>query len=571
MAVHGPSNVTITLLPVTLSLVHIPRSRFPQLSHAVLRQILQPNPTFLNVTCNEIELSLFAEHRILEDFEAIARRDRQRQRSRSGSGSSRKRTILSDADRVEISYEKWNVLQIDSHSDQLDNSGARVHELSAPLAAAGISILYQSSYMSDFIFVKETRLQEVMVQFGAAGFDLYSSNPEFLMSRVASPLLSPIPVDELQVSDLVGPEFSPESGAVLTRTRSSVDASVSAAALALHNLSKNGDEQNEEKRPELPSRNKSHSPSSNEVTILSSKLACVGLSDESVDSWALKVVKLVAFPDLIPVKSGFWRDADYTPPDGVTKIPTRVGVEAIPIPPFLSRSRKGSFSTDSVSSCSEEDEGYFSHSPCRNHTPTSLTSLAGSRSYPDVSQAISSFTPSFKPTAKYIVTHVPPLFPVESKPGSLRRSTIHSENFSPADKQLNGTHPKVPFFSFTRTSEGSSLTTDVSLLAALFPPSERHMLICAGELDTLDAHDSNSDSESDEDQDDDTLSEGGTLKCLQIDLRRFGLDKHGLVNRYSRILEENGINHMYSSTFKTANLLVAKAYANRARDLLRSC
>ena len=33
-------------------------------------------------------------------------------------------------------------------------------------------------------------------------------------------------------------------------------------------------------------------------------------------------------------------------------------------------------------------------------------------------------------------------------------------------------------------------------------------------------------------------------------------DKHGLVSRYSRVLEENGINHMYSSTFKTANLLV---------------
>lgn len=35
-----------------------------------------------------------------------------------------------------------------------DSSGARVHELSAPLAAAGISILYQSSYLSDFIFVR---------------------------------------------------------------------------------------------------------------------------------------------------------------------------------------------------------------------------------------------------------------------------------------------------------------------------------------------------------------------------------------------------------------------------------
>lgn len=34
------------------------------------------------------------------------------------------------------------------------------------------------------------------------------------------------------------------------------------------------------------------------------------------------------------------------------------------------------------------------------------------------------------------------------------------------------------------------------------------------------------------------------------------VDKHGLVNRFSRVLEESGINHMYSSTFKTANLLV---------------
>jgi len=132
----------------------------------------------------------------------------------------------------------------------------------------------------------------------------------------------------------------------------------------------------------------------------------------------------------------------------------------------------------------------------------------------------------------------------------------------------------VPFFSFTRTQEGTSLTTDVSLLAALFPPNERHMMICAEELDALEEQNSSTDSDSEEEED--TLASGGTLKCLQIDLRRFGLgisfprylpdsidsflsphtDKHGLVNRFSRVLEENGINHMYSSTFKTANLLV---------------
>jgi hypothetical protein len=162
--------VTISLLPASLSLVHIPRSRLAQLLHPVLKQILQPKSTFLNITSNEVELSIVAEESLLKDFEPIARRDRSKQRSRSGSGSSRRRSSTADQDLVEVSYEKWSVLQIDSHSDQMgvsnsyppcpqldiiivDNSGERVYELSAPLAAAGISILYQSTYMSDFIFV----------------------------------------------------------------------------------------------------------------------------------------------------------------------------------------------------------------------------------------------------------------------------------------------------------------------------------------------------------------------------------------------------------------------------------
>lgn len=38
-----------------------------------------------------------------------------------------------------------------------DKSGARVHELSAPLAEAGISILYLSSYLCDFMLVSPPR------------------------------------------------------------------------------------------------------------------------------------------------------------------------------------------------------------------------------------------------------------------------------------------------------------------------------------------------------------------------------------------------------------------------------
>lgn len=110
--------VTISLLPVSLSLVHIPRSRLAQLSHPILRQILQPNHTFINVSCNEIELSLFAEHHMLADFEPIARHDRQRQRSRSGSGSGKKNMAQNFPEPVEISYEKWNVLQIGVYFDK---------------------------------------------------------------------------------------------------------------------------------------------------------------------------------------------------------------------------------------------------------------------------------------------------------------------------------------------------------------------------------------------------------------------------------------------------------------------
>ena len=113
--------VTITLLPVSLSLVHIPRSRLTHLSHPVLRQILHPNPAFLNITCNEIELSIFAEHHMLHDFEVISRRDNHRKKKaelESIPGPKPSPTVPV-REHVEISYEKWNVLQIDSHNDEI--------------------------------------------------------------------------------------------------------------------------------------------------------------------------------------------------------------------------------------------------------------------------------------------------------------------------------------------------------------------------------------------------------------------------------------------------------------------
>jgi len=212
-------------------------------------------------------------------------------------------------------------------------------------------------------------------------------------------------------------------------------------------------------------------------------------------------------------------------------------------------------SLDTSPSSSEED-GYFSStSPYSTSTP-SLLSSSRSYSYPELSDASSSAFSS-----KMHVRQRPRLTRLNTATGPASAPSSASVAEDPREKA-------VPFFSFRRTAEGSSLTTGLGLIATLFPPSERHMVICSDELGMADYEGGEGWGQ----------LQGGapspvssTMKCLQIDLQRFGLDKHGLISRFSKVLDSNGINHMYSSTYKTANLLVDKADAVRAQALLRSC
>ncbi|KAF9464872.1 hypothetical protein BDZ94DRAFT_1255447 [Collybia nuda] len=524
--------VTISLLPVSLSLVHIPRSRLVQLSYPILRQILQPNPTFLSISCNEIELSLFADENMLQDFVPIARRDRLKQYTHSTSGSSRKCAGARDIETVEICDDKWGVLQIDSHNEQIDKSGARVNEVSALLGAAGISILYQSCYMSDFIFVKESRLQEALSLFSTAGFDLYSADPEFL-----SPSASSIsrPRERSSVHDFRPTVGTPTQGTILTRSRSVTDPNPLPSPGTIKAISR------DLQQPQLRK-------SFRDVQILSSELACVGLSDEfGIDHWGLKIVKLIAFPDLIsPTKP-----LPLSPSSLATSSLCSSENISSPIfelsPPIIREIR-----ASTSSSTSGEDDGYFPHSPSVERNIH--LSKPSSRPYSDLKD--DTLSPLYKPSGLSLTSFPSPNIPIS-----------HNSSVTDTDES------QVPFFCYTRTTEGCSLTADVYILATLFPPHERHMVICSGELDAADERlVSGTDSSEDENEDDDPLyPPGSVLKCLQIDLQQFGLDKHGLVNRFSQVLEENGINHMYSSTFKTANLLVDKKQAVRARALLRNC
>jgi len=264
-----------------------------------------------------------------------------------------------------------------------------------------------------------------------AGFDFYPSSDGRLLSF--SPLAAPA-----SPGDDAGSFFDPHSSTtstVITRSRTS----------SRHHSPKVTEfESPADSSRRSPSRATSTSSEDTEVTILDPDLTCVGLSEDSADVWALKIVKLVAFPDLILNRS---RSSSRKNSVGKNAAPA-IRSMGIPTPD------------------SSEDE--VDEKPVTTSTRTFTSSC------------------------------VAPMTPIAP--------TRKSVSFSPRDG--------VSFFSFTRTEEGSSLTTDVSIVSSLFPPNERHMLICAGDL---------SDSEEDSGRDDPSPQLTAPLKCLQIDLRKFGL------------------------------------------------
>ncbi|KAF9907237.1 hypothetical protein BX616_000498 [Lobosporangium transversale] len=86
--------------------------------------------------------------------------------------------------------------------------------------------------------------------------------------------------------------------------------------------------------------------------------------------------------------------------------------------------------------------------------------------------------------------------------------------------------PKSRFISFTTTDEGASLIAGQEVLSQF----EDHML-------------NKSSSET-------------MLRCIQVDLSRFGLDTFGLVYSMSNPLVDQDVNLLCMSTSRTANVLV---------------
>ncbi|KEI42102.1 uncharacterized protein L969DRAFT_83969 [Mixia osmundae IAM 14324] len=179
--------ISISILPATLKLVKIPRAQVNERMYEINRSLsfrdydrvvsagsASPKDPFYSLTMNEVELSIFADTSIVDKvFARWLEHD------------------TSERDSIEVGLETWVAMQVEQHGDEWEQAGARVKEISAPLAAQGISILFLSTYISDFILIKEHRLGFACSILESSGFRFQASPDDFSASMSASMTVSP--------------------------------------------------------------------------------------------------------------------------------------------------------------------------------------------------------------------------------------------------------------------------------------------------------------------------------------------------------------------------------------------
>lgn len=269
----------ILLLPNRLQLLTLPKASLPAITHPLLRALFFPanRGALFSLTENALEISIVADIETLEHFS-------------------------SPCPGLRVTSDIFRALQIETEDgpQTLDNAGRRINELSGPLAHAGVSIFYLSTYQTDLLFVKEKRLP-VVVQ-ALRDWDFVDLPDADLMDgegssfskhtsvnfagqqslRSAESLSPPIPIpvrippstaSQLAISassfenGSFSPTFGPGSGSRMTEAES--DRLM-----------------NEVRR--LTNR-----------AVLGRTLRLCGLNRDYMDAWALKLIRVLFYPELL--------------------------------------------------------------------------------------------------------------------------------------------------------------------------------------------------------------------------------------------------------------------------------
>ncbi|KAK4688294.1 hypothetical protein P7C73_g1819, partial [Tremellales sp. Uapishka_1] len=163
--------ISITVLSDAVTVVHVPvhlSSRYSTKLYWTIDRAAQVTPEFFNVTSNRIEMAIFASVDLIGEEWSVA------------------------DEGVKINP-NWRVFEITSGDEDDGDAGnydsPHLRHVSAPLAKEGISILYQSSYFTDFLLVKEEDFERTSRIFASQGWHI---DPTSTAYRRRSQLLTPV-------------------------------------------------------------------------------------------------------------------------------------------------------------------------------------------------------------------------------------------------------------------------------------------------------------------------------------------------------------------------------------------
>ncbi|KAJ5134526.1 hypothetical protein N7526_005891 [Penicillium atrosanguineum] len=200
----------VHFLEERLVLVHIPLDLYPYFFKAEEDLILEDiedaseqgsdykQPAFLNVSITPVEVSVICPRRlVLKYFQPLL--DQLNQLN----------TTLRS--RLDVSDNDYIAMQV---LGQGLEAGKRVLELTSPLAMAGISIFFISTYFSDYIIVPLHSKESVVSALENRGFHFENATAAFI-----NPLSPTSPTSERRPSDLVPPATPPPSSVSELQTR----------------------------------------------------------------------------------------------------------------------------------------------------------------------------------------------------------------------------------------------------------------------------------------------------------------------------------------------------------------
>ncbi|ORX89429.1 hypothetical protein K493DRAFT_315442 [Basidiobolus meristosporus CBS 931.73] len=239
--------MNISILPARVRILSFPISSRPLWTHAIVKNTFFPSrrDSFFSYTENVSEISIIA------DVVSVEKDFLQSPALKSTPG-------------IKICEDIFRVLEIDNAYGMELNS-RRINELTGPLARAGISIFYLSTYQTDYFLIKEKRIPFAVETLQACGFDFIDLDTVELATPPESPFPMEIPAGSFNLEQ---PPTSLES---------------------MENLG-NGNLLEQDIIVQVRRQCTK--------IVTKHKLRLVGLDKEYRDNWAMTLIRILLYPEL---------------------------------------------------------------------------------------------------------------------------------------------------------------------------------------------------------------------------------------------------------------------------------